>query len=108
MQASSALINPSLFEGWSTTVEEARSAGVPMILSDIPVHREQAGENAIYFDPSSPEALAKTLISFSPLGANERKMQIELAKNSAKIRVKCFAKEFFEIVQKTVERSLCS
>lgn len=108
MRASSALINPSLFEGWSTTVEEARSAGVPMILSDIPVHREQAGENAVYFDPSSPEALANVLISFSPLGANEREVQIELAKDSSKMRVKCFAQEFFEIAQKTMERGLSS
>lgn len=108
MHASSALINPSLFEGWSTTVEEARSAGVPMILSDIPVHREQAGENAVYFDHSSPEALANILISFSPLGPKERKMQIDLARDSAKMRVKCFALEFFEIVQKTMQRRLSS
>jgi glycosyltransferase involved in cell wall biosynthesis len=42
MRASTALINPSLFEGWSTTVEEAKSTGTPMILSDLGVHREQA------------------------------------------------------------------
>src|SRR6185437_15862445 len=33
-----ALINPSYFEGWSTTVEESKSLGLPIILSDIPVH----------------------------------------------------------------------
>jgi glycosyltransferase involved in cell wall biosynthesis len=108
MQACCALINPSLFEGWSTTVEEAKSAGVSMILSDIPVHREQAGENAVYFDPSSPEALANILISFTPLRVNKRKMQIKLAKDSAKIRVQSFALEFFGIIQKTMQRSLSS
>ena len=41
LRATTALINPSRFEGWSTTVEEAKSFGVPMILSDIDVHREQ-------------------------------------------------------------------
>jgi glycosyltransferase involved in cell wall biosynthesis len=45
------LINPSLFEGWSTTVEEAKTLGTELLLSDLPVHREQAGESAIYFDP---------------------------------------------------------
>ena len=45
----SALINPSRSEGWSTTVEEAKSFGVPMILSDIDVHREQTGGTARYF-----------------------------------------------------------
>ena len=49
LRASVALINPSRFEGWSTTVEEAKSFGVPMILSDIDVHREQTGGAARYF-----------------------------------------------------------
>jgi len=31
LRVSAALINPSHFEGWSTTVEEAKSFGVPMI-----------------------------------------------------------------------------
>lgn len=43
LRASMALINPSECEGWSTTVEEAKAFGVPMILSDIDVHREQTG-----------------------------------------------------------------
>ncbi len=42
MLCSTALINPSQFEGWSTTVEEAKSLGVKMLLSDLEVHKEQA------------------------------------------------------------------
>ena len=38
MASCRALINPSLFEGWSTTVEEAKALGVPMVLSDLAVH----------------------------------------------------------------------
>ena len=48
MQGARALINPSRFEGWSTSVEEARTLGVPMLLSSIAVHREQAGDVADY------------------------------------------------------------
>nr|AAD47915.1 putative alpha-glycosyltransferase [Rhizobium etli] len=48
--ASMALLNPSLFEGWSTTVEEALSWGVPLICLILDVNREQAGEAAVYFD----------------------------------------------------------
>jgi glycosyltransferase involved in cell wall biosynthesis len=58
LRTSAALINPSSFEGWSTTVEEAKSFGAPMILSDIPVHREQAGENALYFGLQDASMLA--------------------------------------------------
>lgn len=39
-----AVLNPSRFEGWSTTVEEAKAVGTPLVLSDIRVHREQAPE----------------------------------------------------------------
>ena len=53
-----AIINPSKFEGWSTTVEEAKSLGKVIILSDIPVHREQAPALGRYFDPDNPEQLA--------------------------------------------------
>jgi glycosyltransferase involved in cell wall biosynthesis len=61
MAASIAVVNPSLFEGWSTTVEEAKSFGKQVVLSDIPVHREQAPERAFYFDPHSAAALAECL-----------------------------------------------
>ena len=60
-----ALINPSFCEGWSTTVEEAKSFGVPLILSDIDVHREQA-PGSIFFDPSDSRSLAALLGDFSP------------------------------------------
>jgi glycosyltransferase involved in cell wall biosynthesis len=57
-----AIVNPSLFEGWSTTVEEGKSLGVPLILSSIAVHREQAGDRARYFDPHSASATATALL----------------------------------------------
>jgi glycosyltransferase involved in cell wall biosynthesis len=36
-----AVIQPSRYEGWSTTIEEALSFGTPIIASDIPANREQ-------------------------------------------------------------------
>ena len=65
LRVSAALINPSRFEGWSTTVEEAKSFGVPMILSDLDVHREQTVGKARYFGTDDPTALADHLISFA-------------------------------------------
>lgn len=61
MRAAVAIVNPSSFEGWSTTVEEAKALGAPLVLSDIAVHREQAGEAALYFDQQSPDAVARML-----------------------------------------------
>ena len=61
IRGSLALINPSLFEGWSTTVEEAKALDKLVLLSDIPVHREQNPKKGIFFDPRNPEELAKIM-----------------------------------------------
>jgi glycosyltransferase involved in cell wall biosynthesis len=65
-----ALINPSHFEGWSTSVEEAKSLGKRILLSDIPVHREQSPERGTFFPADDPESLARalatTLVEFDP------------------------------------------
>ena len=61
LRVSVALINPSRFEGWSTTVEEAKSFGVPMILSNLEVHREQTEGMAMYFGADDPTSLADHL-----------------------------------------------
>ena len=61
MRGAKAIINPSLFEGWSTTVEEAKALGKRLIVSDIPVHQEQAPMYATYFEPNNAKALAEIL-----------------------------------------------
>jgi glycosyltransferase involved in cell wall biosynthesis len=58
MQNSVALLNPSLFEGWSSSVEEGKSLGKRMIISDLAVHREQDPPAALYFNPKDPAELA--------------------------------------------------
>jgi glycosyltransferase involved in cell wall biosynthesis len=58
-----AVINPSRFEGWSTSVEEGRTMGKQLLLSDIAVHREQAPPGTIYFGVDDVAALAAALRS---------------------------------------------
>ena len=99
LAASRALLNPSLFEGWSTTVEEARTLGVPTILSDLPVHREQMGEAAIYFDPRDAESLASALESFAPIPAPERRRRAVAARQEGERRYREFARRFADLCQ---------
>ena len=54
-------IQPSLFEGWSTTVEDAKYLNQFVLLSDLPVHREQLDYNVAFFNPLKPEELAVKL-----------------------------------------------
>jgi glycosyltransferase involved in cell wall biosynthesis len=46
-----ALLMPSFAEGFGLPVIEALSVGTPVIASDLPAHREAAGDFAIYHDP---------------------------------------------------------
>lgn len=56
-----AYVFPSLSEGFSITPLEAQSAGVPILISDIPVHREIFGDSAAYFNPKSNIDLTEKL-----------------------------------------------
>lgn len=61
MKNAAFIIQPSLFEGWGTVVEDAKVLDKTILLSDIPVHREQMNEKCILFDPHDPIALAELI-----------------------------------------------
>jgi glycosyltransferase involved in cell wall biosynthesis len=57
MSETLAIIQPSLFEGWSTVVEDAKFLNQCIICSDIPVHREQLPGYELFFEPSNKTSL---------------------------------------------------
>ena len=65
MRGAKAIIQPSLFEGWSTVIEDAKSLQVPVIASDIDVHKEQMKDKGVYFEATNELNLANVLIDFS-------------------------------------------
>jgi glycosyltransferase involved in cell wall biosynthesis len=104
LRASEALLNPSRFEGWSTTVEEAKAAGKPLVLSDLPVHREQAGATASYFGVDDPAALAAILaerLAAPPVSATP----LADLQAAASLRVEAFADAFLGAVSATLARA---
>jgi len=56
LKGAEVLVNPSYFEGWSSTVEEGKALGKKMAISNLDVHREQVGEaeGVMYFNADSP------------------------------------------------------
>lgn len=58
---SMAMIQPSISEGWSTCVEEAKHLGKDMLLSNIDVHREQWPSNPWFFNPHDPLELSQKI-----------------------------------------------
>jgi len=61
---STALINASVGEGFGLPLVEASFFGLPLILRDIQIFREVAGEDAWYFRTADPEGLALSLKSW--------------------------------------------
>lgn len=66
MKNSLAVVQPSLFEGWSTVVEDAKCLGKFIYLSNIKVHQEQKPDAVCYFDPHNLEDLAAKLVKVEP------------------------------------------
>lgn len=101
LRGCTALLNPSTFEGWSTTVEEAKSFGVPMMLSDIGVHREQTMGTAHYFGLNDATALADHLAAsaaaFTPFAPRNLMPDVDQ-------RVAQFAADFADTIMWTYER----
>ena len=60
---SECIMNPSLFEGWNSTVEKAKAYEKYLILSNIGVHLEQNPRFCDYFNPKKSENLAKLILN---------------------------------------------
>jgi glycosyltransferase involved in cell wall biosynthesis len=92
-----AVINPSCFEGWSTTVEEAKTFRKRLLLSDIPVHREQAPTEGRYFSLNDPCHLAELMRnSIHELVQNTSAEQISAEYD---IRLRSFGVKYLNILE---------
>lgn len=98
-----AVINPSLFEGWSTSVEEAKALNLNIILSDISVHQEQNPEHGIFFPPHDPQKLADILFKCQkdPKNYMAINMLTEVTEK-LDLQKKVFAQNYEKIVMETL------
>ena len=56
-------VSPSRSEGFGLPAVEAAAAGTPLVLSDIPAHRETLGDAAAFFPPGDAQALTDRLVA---------------------------------------------
>lgn len=104
MRYSVSVINPSFYEGWSTVVEEVKSIGKDIVLSDIKVHREQDPPASIFFNPNDSRNLAKILWNMW-VGRNGRpnKKLETLARKKINQRVLDYGKAYEKLVISTAK-----
>lgn len=99
MRQALCVLNPSLFEGWSSTVEEAKSLGKPLLLSALPVHREQNPPSTLFFDPHDPEDLAIKLEAVWQKWTPGPDVHLEeMARQALPGRLRDFGQAFLSIV----------
>jgi glycosyltransferase involved in cell wall biosynthesis len=98
-----AVIQPSLFEGWSTVVEDARALGKPILVSDFPVHLEQNPPNSYFFERQNAEELAELMSkSISNLEPGPHTQLENLAKQENQEKVIAYGRRFLELVSSIV------
>lgn len=93
------MINPSFYEGWSTSVEEAKSIGKDIILSDIEVHREQNPPASTFFNPNDDKSLAKIFWKMWNGNNGEPNKKLEsLSRKNIDQRIYNYGKEYERLV----------
>lgn len=106
MQHCVAVINPSRFEGWSSSVEEGKSVGRPVLLSNIPVHVEQAPPHGAYFDCDDHTKLKQLMVrhwnAHDPQG---QASHAEKARRDLVDRTERFGRTYLELIKQVLENT---
>jgi glycosyltransferase involved in cell wall biosynthesis len=98
MSKAIAIIQPSLFEGWSTVIEDTKAMNQYVLVSNLKVHEEQLKNNCVFFNRFDEKELSE-------------KMKIVLEQPISKTtsdysnNVRKFAEDFIEIIKKCSNES---
>ena len=96
---SKAILNPSFFEGWSSTVEQAKAYNKKIILSKISVHFEQKPDNAIFFDPKNSKNLSKILTKvLEEKKSKIRNISFERNQKKLSLKIEKYEKKYIDII----------
>lgn len=85
-------------EGFGFSYLEAASQGCPSLLSDLPIFKEIAGENAEFVDPNSPGKIADKLTELINNPQRRSELSSRALRQSSKYSVESFKKRLIEVV----------
>jgi len=105
MKRADVLVFVSDFEGFPNVLGEAMLCGCPLVVSDIPAHREILDErSALFVNPCDPAAIASA-IRKALLIPDEAKMRAESAKIAAsRWTISAMAIQFGRVYREVLER----
>ncbi|MBB4099285.1 glycosyltransferase family 4 protein [Sphingomonas kyeonggiensis] len=81
---SSALLMPSFAEGFGLPVAEALAAGIPVIASDLPAHREAGGAVPDYLDPLDGPGWHRSILDYAAPASSARSAQLARMRGSSR------------------------
>lgn len=103
IRRSMAIIQPSQFEGWSTVVEDGRSLGKHIFLSNFDVHLEQNPPNTWFFEMGNAEDLASKMEqNLNVLTAGPNKENEEKAFSENQNLMKEYGLNFIQMARKSL------
>jgi glycosyltransferase involved in cell wall biosynthesis len=99
-----AVIQPSLFEGWNTSVEECKRIGKKILLSNLEVHLEQNPENVLFFNPKDEKDLGEKLVSvYSDFDLEQENRYREMALKNQEKKWKSFSDKYINLLNNTIK-----
>lgn len=103
MKKATVFVSLSAFEGSPNTVMEAMACGCPLILSDIPAHRELLDEScALFVDPNNVLQTANCILKALDDMDNSKKMASIARHRSQKLSVTKLATNFEKVYREII------
>jgi glycosyltransferase involved in cell wall biosynthesis len=99
-----AVVIPSLAEGFSLPPVEAAACGAPLVVSDLPVHREMLGDAALYFPPKDRTALVTALLTVVDSPEMTRELGRQAARAVSPLSWSAAGERLHHIVRQVVSR----
>jgi glycosyltransferase involved in cell wall biosynthesis len=96
-----AFVFPSLYEGFGLPPLEAMICGCPVIVSDIPPHREVCGEAALYCNPHDIDDIAQKILSVMSNTGLRHRLSEKGHKRAANFNWRKSAAEFHKDIVET-------
>ena len=100
--SATALIFPSLQEGFGWPIVEAQACGCPVFTSNRAPMTEVGGDAAIYIEPNSPKEAAKKIAGNIPFPEKSKKAGLKNAKNYSMIKM---INEYVQVYQEMLNTS---
>lgn len=105
LRAASALINIGLYEGHPNAVMEAMAAETPVIVSDIPAHREILDDrSALFVDARVPESVAAAILQTLEDPATARERARQAGERVTAWSLPAIARQYIDLYEAVLER----